>query len=295
MPSLRTTAAAATYPLFYLLGCAFLAAMAAYPIFTLTGGDDGRDLRVLVGRGAQVFLILGLFLVSKRFELTWTSLGVGRAFPRQWGVGFALGVLMLGLHALGLLALDIRGLNGNVLSDGGRLLAVLGKALATGVIVALLEEIIFRGVLFAYVRKISGPTAAVTISAFYYACLHFLGSKWTPALAEIGWDTGFRVVAAGFAHLAAITPDAFLALFIAGVLLACIRVIVPVGLGYCMGLHAGWVFVIKTAKPLTHVVPDAQWSFLVSGYDRMIGYLSSAWLAVLLLVFLVPVRRFKRK
>lgn len=273
---------AAVYPLLYLLACAAIAATVAYPLFLLIGGDDGRDLRVLVSRGGQVFLILGLYFIAKRLQLGWADLGFDRAFPRQWLVGLGLGVLMLGLHVLGLLALDVRGVNLD-LPQGGRLFAVLGKALATGIAVALLEEIIFRGVLFAALKKTAGPIAAVLISAVYYAGLHFLGSKWVPP--EVGWGTGFQVAVAGFAHLGAIQPDAFLALFVVGVMLACVRNVFPRGLGYCMGLHAGWVFVIKTAKPLTHVMPGASWSFLVSGYDHIIGYLSAVWLGILVVMF----------
>lgn len=282
---------AAVYPLLYLLACAAIAATVAYPLFLFIGGDDGRDLRVLVSRGGQVFLILGLYFIAKRLRLGWAELGFDRAFPRQWGLGLGLGVLMLGLHVLGLLALDIRGVNLDM-PHGGRLFAVLGKALATGVAVALLEEIIFRGVLFAALKKTAGPIAAVLISAFYYAGLHFLGSKWVPP--EVGWGTGFQVAVAGFAHLSAIPLDAFLALFVAGVMLAYVRNVLPRGLGYCMGLHAGWVFVIKTAKPLSHVMPGAPWAFLVSSYDRVIGYLSAAWLGLLIVAFVLMVRRVGR-
>jgi hypothetical protein len=54
------------------------------------------------------------------------------------------------------------------------------------------------------------------------------------------------------------------------------------GLGYCYGLHAGWVFVIKTAKALTMAVPDSPRAFLVGDYDRFVGYLSAAWTFVLI-------------
>jgi membrane protease YdiL (CAAX protease family) len=290
MSSLKNLAAAALCPLIYLLCCAILAATFAYPVFILADGDSARFFRSLVSRGGQVFLILGLYPLSKWLGLTASSLGFQRAFPRQWAMGFALGVLMLGLHALGLLALDIRAVNGNGLPDGGRLLSILAKALATGAAVALLEETIFRGVLFAAVRKFSGVAAAVAISAFYYAGLHFISTRGTPGLSAIGWDTGFRVAVTGFAHLAAMTPDSFLALFLAGVLLGCIRAALPRGLGYCMGLHAGWVFVIKTAKPLTHSVPGAPWSFLVGSYDGFVGYLAAGWMALLVLALLAGVR-----
>jgi membrane protease YdiL (CAAX protease family) len=287
MPLPKNLAPAAFGPLAYLVLCALLAAAAAYPIFVFSGSDSDRFFRVLISRGAQVFLILGLVPVARWLRLGWADLGFRRAFPRQWGLGFALGGMMLGLHVLGLAALDIRGFRDDVVP--ARLAAILGKALATGVIVALLEELIFRGVLFAAVRKVSGPAAAVLISAAYYAGLHFLQSRWTGNPAEIGWTTGLRIVADGFAHLAAMPPDSFLALFAAGLLLGLVRAAVPRSLGLCMGLHAGWVFVIKAAKPLTYTNPEARWSFLVGSYDHIIGYLSAGWLSVLILLGLAGI------
>jgi membrane protease YdiL (CAAX protease family) len=286
----KNLAAAALCPLAYLIVCALFAATAAYPIFILTGSDSAGFFRVLISRGGQVFLLLGLFVISKRLGLSAASLGFQRAFPRQWAMGFALGLLMLGLHVLGLVALDIRGLKESEFQETGRLLGILGKSLATGAIVALLEELIFRGVLFAAVRKFSGAATAVVTSAFYYAIVHFLRSDWTGYPADIGWDTGLRIAADGFAHLAAMPLDSFLALFAAGVFLGAVRAAIPRSLGLCMGLHAGWVFVIKAAKPLTYLDPEARWSFLAGGYDHIIGYLSAGWLTVLILALLAAVR-----
>ena len=286
--------AAAVLPLVYLLLCAALAATVAYPVFLASGGDTVGSVRTLVSRGGQVFLILGLYPLSRWLGLTRVSLGLARTLPRQWAVGFLLGVSMLALHVMALLALEIRAVNAGGF-DWGRLLFVFGKSLGIGAIVALLEETIFRGALFAGVRRFSGPAAAVAISAFYYAALHFLRSRMTLSHDAVGWDTGFRIAADGFAHLAAMPPDSFLALLLAGVLLGCIRAAVPQGLGYCMGIHAGWVFVIKAAKSLTHGLPDARWSFLVGGYDGFIGYLAAAWMGLLALSFAVAARNRARR
>lgn len=292
MAPVKTLAAAIFHPLFYLLACAVLAAGAAYPVFILAGGDDARFFRTLVSRGGQVFLVLGLVPVARGLGLRAADLGLQRDFPHQLGIGLALGIVMLSLHLLSLLALEVRAVNAGGLPEAGRLFSVLAKALATGAAVALLEETIFRGVLFAALRKYAGSVLAVGISAFYYAALHFIRTRWTPDPAEIGWSTGFRIAADGLAEVANLQADSFLALFLAGILLGSVRATVPGGLGYCMGLHAGWVFVIKSAKPLTHVLPNAEWGFLVSPYDRIIGFLSSAWMALLILGFLLAARRF---
>jgi membrane protease YdiL (CAAX protease family) len=278
-------------PLVYLLACAALAAFCAYPVFALSGSDSINFFRKLVSQGGQVFLFLGLVVLAGRLGLNAASLGMSRLFPRQWLVGFALGVLMLGLHVLGLLALDVRVVKEGGLPGAEALANILGKALATGIGVALLEELLFRGALFATARKLAGPAAAVVISAFYYAMLHFVGARWAPELSGLGWDSGFRVAADAFANVRLASLDTFLALFLAGVLLATIRTAFPRGLGLCMGLHAGWVFVVKVTKPLTQADPEARWSYLVGSYDGIVGYLSASWLAVLIVLWLAALRQ----
>jgi hypothetical protein len=50
------------------------------------------------------------------------------------------------------------------------------------------------------------------------------------------------------------------------------------------------VFVIKTAKPLTHAVPGAHWSFLVGSYNGITGYLAAAWITLMVLTFWAGLR-----
>lgn len=293
-PSFMKFLVAAFAPLFYLLGCLILMALLAYPLFVMSGGDEGRDLRTLVTRGAQVLMVLGLYPVARRLGFNWASLGFGRAFFKQWGIGFALGTAMLGLHTLGLIGLGIRAPNGNPFSDFGRVLDVAGKALATGLAVAMVEELIFRGMLFAYLRRATGAVSAVPLSALYFGLVHFFGTKWNAPFSDVGWASGLHVVALGLGKLGQIEPGAFLALFFAGMFLAYVRALIPSGLGICVGIHAGWVFIIKCTKPLTHVVPGAPLAYLVSDYDRVIGYLSAAWLAAVLLANLVVLLHRRR-
>jgi membrane protease YdiL (CAAX protease family) len=282
MDRIPRLAAAAGLPFLYLLGCATLAAALAYPLFLATGGNSISGLRTLVSRGGQVFLVLGLYPLWRWLAPPPGSFGIGPGFRRQLAVGFGLGVLILGFHLLLLLALDLRALRPDWGADAGRLAGILGKALLTGLAVALLEETIFRGALFGLVRVRAGALAAVLISAFYYAGLHFLGSRWEGDLAAVGPETGFRIALDAFANLGHMDPGSFLGLFLAGALLGVVRARIPQGLGYCYGLHAGWVAVIKTAKPLTVTLADSPHSFLVGQYDHFVGYLSAAWIGLLI-------------
>lgn len=282
---MRKTLLAVLGPLLYLLLAAALAALLAYPVFVLSGSADISFFRSLVSRGGQALLLLGIYPLAKRLAMGWTDFGWSRRFPRQWLIGFALGTSMLALHVYALIALDIRLFYWPRLASMA-FFGLLGQALAVGAGVALLEESIFRGALVGVVWRLSGPVRAVLVSAFFYAALHFIGTRWSTELALIGWDTGFRMALDGFSHLALAPLDGFLGLFVAGLMLASVRVLIPGSLGLCMGLHAGWVFIIRLAKASTGLNLDSPYVYLVSSYDTFVGYLSAAWLMLLLVLFL---------
>ena len=282
---------ALTGPLFFLIITACLSALVAYPIFLLSGADDISFLRSLISRMGQGFLLLGLFPVFRALGLQFKDLGYHRQWLRAIPLGIGLGVLMLGLHVLLLLKLGIRRPGGNPWSIGG-LTTLFLQSLATGLGVALLEETLFRGALLAIILRLTGPLFAVIFSAFFYAALHFIGTKWTTDLSNVGLDTPFRIAFDGFSHLAAAPLDAFLALFVAGLFLGTLRLLRPEGLFLCLGIHAGWVFVIKLSKSLSY--PNARSDLIgwISGYDYVIGYFSCLWL-FLLLVFVIVRHRPK--
>ena len=66
--------------------------------------------------------------------------------------------------------------------------------------------------------------------------------------------------------------DAALALFLVGLLLALIRRLTG-HIGGCIGLHAGFVAVIALFREVTTPMFDGSWSFLVSRFDGLVGYL----------------------
>lgn len=283
---------ALSYSLFYILICAGLSAILAYPLFLVFGLETSSTFRELVIRGAYVFIVVGLYPVLKYFGIAFSAIGLESTLFRHAITGFSCGVVMLGLHVVALLILNIR-IPNHTMPEWLGIVAILFKAFSIAIPVALLEEILFRGVLFAALRKYYGAILAVAVSAFYYSALHFLRSRWNGLSSEIDWATGFAVLADSVHHFTTLPFDSFFALWCAGLLLGCIRVLFPGGLGYCLGIHAGWVFVIKTAKPLTHVVTNAPWLFLISRYDWIIGYFSSIWTVGLITIFLLRKKREK--
>jgi hypothetical protein len=52
------------------------------------------------------------------------------------------------------------------------------------------------------------------------------------------------------------------------------------GLIVVIGIHAGWVFSIKTTKALTNSNPASHWNHLV-GQNGIVGYLTAGWIALI--------------
>ena len=279
-------------PWSYLLGSALLSAGVSYPLYRLFGDGDISFFRSLVSRIGQGFLLLGLIPITQWLALQRTEFGLQKGIFSGIFRGFGLGVLTLSLHSFLLIFFGVRTPQ---IPDMGliHLAAASLSAAGAGLGVALLEETLFRGALIAILMRIAGPRTAILVSALDYAALHFIGTYWTTDPALVGWDTGFRIALDGFSHLPAAEPGSFLALFLAGVLLGTVRLYFRGGLAFSIGLHTGWVFVIKLFKPLTQIELTSPWIFLIGTYDRVIGYLSCIWILFILILIYLFQRRFK--
>jgi membrane protease YdiL (CAAX protease family) len=210
----------------------------------------------------------------------------GRSPWRALGAGFLLGVLILGVLCASLLWLEIRQPDWESLAQPWpRLLLSAGKALLTGVVVAALEEPLFRGVLLGALRQKSGVVLAVLFSAVYYAAPHFLRANLKIPAEQIHWDSGLLLAWDALRHLADWRhADSFLALWLAGVFLAVLRL--NANLFCCIGVHAGWVFVLRLSRSLTNLDPHSPRADWVGGYDGVIGWFAAAWLGLLTLAWL---------
>ena len=192
------------------------------------------------------------------------------------------GGLLLGFGSLALLAGMVLLIRARTWETEHSASAVLRHVLATGltaIVVAVLEEIIFRGALFGTLRKVYRWTFALLISSAVYALLHFF--ERLPTLAKVGWTSGFELLpqmVRGFVDLHSLVPG-FFNLTLAGVIL---------GLAYqrfgnlyfSIGLHAGWIFWVKSYSFLTR--PTAAGHSWLWGSRKLVD--GWAALVVLLLV-----------
>jgi hypothetical protein len=184
--------------------------------------------------------------------------------------------------SLAMLALGIRTLEPDV--DAAMLLAAIGMGALTGLAVALVEETFFRGLMFRAVFRESGLAVAALATALLYSAIHFLARVRLPQ-DEISWDSGLALLGVAFSRFAdpASIVDSFITLALVGLLLALVRHRTG-SIAAGIGLHMGWVCVIKATTGVTADNADGNWSFLVSSFDGYTGWLVAAWAAILIAV-----------
>jgi len=175
----------------------------------------------------------------------WKDMFMGFTFS----AGYMCVFFMLA-HQLGWITLD---------SDYSPGRAVL-KAISPAIGASLIEEWLFRGVLFTLLLRSLSVRGTITGLSFFFAVVHFLkpyhGSE---TIADPGaWNSGFILlgqIGERFIH-----PEDFI-----GVLMTLFLVGVVLGIarhktGYLwmsIGLHAGWVFALKIYLRLTNNTGEA--------------------------------------
>lgn len=175
--------------------------------------------------------------------------------PARWqhfGVGFALAagsLLLLGWFYVQL--------GWYVTRDPGKaVLEILLSALGTGLAVGFLEEFVFRGALQAVLARVMKPRALFFTIAIFFAVIHFFNAPRHLEIGEVRAYTGFWFVGRIFAHFFSQFADPyflaaeFAVLFAIGLVLGYTRNKTG-SLWLGIGLHAGWVFGVKTLSPLT--------------------------------------------
>lgn len=267
-----------------IAGTLLLAAALAYPAYLAAVAiEPDWAFHRVVSRFWQLTMLAGIAACIWRLRLrgreAWGYAPSRRRSAVQFGAGLAAGVVTMLAVAATMGGLGIRDwLPGVQAADVAEALAA---GLAAGLAVSLVEETFFRGLMFGAIRRESGPRLAILLTAVVYAAVHFLARTRIPA-AEVGPDSGFVLLSGAlrwFGEPAAVA-DAFLSLCAVGALLGMVRQWTG-GVAACIGLHMGWVAVIKTTTATTRAVPDAPWLWLVSDFDGFTGWLVLGWTGLL--------------
>lgn len=269
----------------YLTLCLAIAAALTCPL--VQTGWIGFQASAVMGRLTQLVALLGLWPLLRWLGLAERgALGYGVArgvMLRAVALGWLLGALMLLPPVLAFLGAGV--LVPQPIPSWGYLVDKSTQALSGGIMIALLEETFFRGVLWGAVRRTSGVAAAALGTSALYAVAHFVKPHPLPDGMTCAGAGGWQLFAGTFSEgVHGHDLDSLAALFAAGVLLGLVRERTG-HIGWCIGLHAGWVWLIQTSRRVTEPNHDSPFAFLVGCYDEIIGWAMAAWVVAVILVY----------
>lgn len=251
-----------------------LGASIAYPAYELTSKFAAWPFHRVASRIAMLALAFTLVWACRGLT-TKRDFGYGLPWARflrlclLWG---AVGVGTAGLGAAFLLMTDLR-----LPAPDFNLARALLTALGSGIAVALLEETVFRGVMHTAIERESGPWTAALLTAPLFAVLHFV-AKVRIAPQDVGWGSGFDLLLLSFAPLGhpTLVLDVFLSWLTVGLILSLTRVLTG-NVAVAIGLHAGWVVVLRMLQLCTVGGSSAPHSAWVSHFDGLLGFWLLPW------------------
>jgi membrane protease YdiL (CAAX protease family) len=205
--------------------------------------------------------------------------------------GFFLGLVSLAVIAGLAFAFHAREWNSKV--SGAEALHKLLGAAATAIVVSILEEILFRGALFGALRKVFHWILALVISSMFYAIMHYFKSA--DIAGPVTWLSGLRLLPLMFQNMGdlhAVVPG-FFNLTLAGILLG--WAYQRTGNLYCsIGLHAGWIFWIKSYAIVSSSARGADLWWWGSGSMAIVnGWIALPVLLLTVLAFAWKTRRIQ--
>jgi membrane protease YdiL (CAAX protease family) len=271
-----------------------LGALVAYPAYQLASHLGTWAFHRVAGRVAMLLFALGLIWLCRRLNLrTKSDFGYGLPWRRFLGQSLFWGVLGVATAAAGAafllgdgLRIQAPGFSPTVTAIG-RLVAI---GLGSGIAVALIEETVMRGAMHTAIQRETGPFTAALLTAPLFALLHFFAKARIPP-EELSLGSGFELLRRSFAPLThpAVVLDSFLAWTAVGLLLSMTRVLTG-NIAVAIGLHAGWVLVLRMLQEGTErsSVP----SVWVGRFDGLLGYWLLPWAGAVALALWVSRRHW---
>lgn len=193
------------------------------------------------------------------------SLGFGRPVAAPLGRGVGLGLLLIG--AVVVVQIVVLNLVWDFPALGGWL-PLLGHALLAAMVVAVIEEVLFRGVVLRLFQRALPLSWAVVLASTFFAAVHFKQvpeAVWTDG-DPVGLATGFEVAWStlfSFAKTDNLLP--FMIYWSLGVGLSLLLVRTG-SLWSCIGVHAG----IVLGRTLYKELADAETGSLYWGSDHLV-------------------------
>jgi uncharacterized protein len=264
-----------------ILLAGLIGAVLAYPVYELTSSFATWAFHRVASRVAMLVLIAELVWVCRHLNLK-TKRDFGYGLPKRrfikltllWG---AIGMATASVGAWFLLSTHLRVPAADFTPSAVNFARIFLIGLGSGIAVALLEETVMRGAMHTAVERESGPWAAALLIAPLFAVVHFF-AKARIAPEDVGWGSGFTLLAHSFAPLAqpALVFDAFLSWLIVGLILSLTRVLTG-NIAVAIGLHAGWVIVLRMLQEATTSGQAPGYAFWVGRFDGLLGFWLLPW------------------
>ncbi len=240
---------------------------------------------------SRLTMILGaLFIILFRKRLfrtgsTFTVLKPQKKDSFFYSTGFLLGVLTLAVQIAFAITFEAREL---FFSDETLLkfLKKASKAVFTASLIGFIEEFFFRGILFNSFKKRFNLWKALFLSSFLYAIMHFFKPKEITGLDQTAILSGFVVLGEMLKPFS--SPDFLskcIGLFLTGFCLA-YGYHRTKSLYFSIGLHAGWVFIIKVDG--TMVTRTIQEQRVWWGSSQLVGGVYT-WVLLILIAFMIHI------
>lgn len=269
----------------WFLGAILLAgligAALAYPAYELSSSFATWAFHRVASRIAMLALVVELVWLCRHLNLR-QKLDFGYGLPRRrflrlcllWGI---IGMATACLGAAFLLITGLRVRASEFIPSPLSFARIFFIGVGSGISVALLEETVFRGVMHTAIERESGPWTAALLTAPLFAVLHFFAKVSIPP-ADIGWGSGFDLLLRSFAPLGhpALVFDSFLSWLLVGLILSLTRVLTG-NIAVAIGLHAGWVVVLRMLQEGTTNGNAPAFSAWVGHFDGLLGYWLLPW------------------
>jgi uncharacterized protein len=264
-----------------ILLAGLIGAAIAFPAYELTSTLAAWPFHRVAGRVAMLVLVLGLVWLCRHLHLR-TKRDFGYALPWRrflaqsllWGV---IGMATAAMGAAFLLLTHLRVMDLSFVPSAAGYARIFLVGVGSGISVALLEETVFRGIMHTAIERESGAWTATLLTAPLFAVLHFFAKVRIPA-ADVGWGSGFDLLVLSFAPLShpALVFDAFLSWLVVGLILSLTRVLTG-NIAVAVGLHAGWVVVLRMLQESTGSGNAPAYAAWVGRFDGLLGYWMLPW------------------
>lgn len=269
-----------------LVAAGLLAASISYPVYGLTAAIAPWPFHRVASRIAMLVTALGLVWLCRHLGIA-NKRDLGYGLPRRRFLRVALLWGAVGMISAAAGAAFLMGTHLRIPADGAPLATVTGflhlllVGVASGLAVALIEETVMRGAMHSAIARESGQWTAVVLTAPLFAILHFFAKARIPPN-ELHWTSGFDLLGRSFAPLAhpGLVFDAFLAWLAVSLVLSLTRSLTG-NIAAAIGLHAGWVVVLRMLQEGTIRGSEPSYGAWVGAFDGLLGLWVLPWSALI--------------